>query len=346
VAALDWGPWDGGMVTPALRTEFQREGVGLIGLDAGADAMVRELGLAPSRHVEVVLGAGFGQDDVALAPGTWTLASVHHLDPATHPVLADHRLNGKAVLPFALSLEWMAEAARSVLALAGPTCLEDARVLRGVALAEGAEDVCVWVSDKDGTGRVTVELRGTKDQVYVRAFVPAAPVAAAQAAMEDPGQLAPYGRPVSKIYGTELFHGPSLEAVESIEGVSAEGMLLHLRTRATSEGLLPGPARPFLFDPFALDGVFQALILWCRASRGAPSLPSSVARITRLRPFTGTEPVRVNVRVREVDGAIVRSDVELSDGQGVGLRLEGYSCTVSPSLDKAFQEGSAVVAAS
>jgi hypothetical protein len=55
--------------------------------------------------------------------------------------------------------------------------------------------------------------------------------------------------------------------------------------------------------------------------------------------------VRVSVRVREVDGAIVRSDVELSDAQGVALRLEGYSCTVSPSLDKAFQEGSAALAA-
>jgi acyl carrier protein/NADP-dependent 3-hydroxy acid dehydrogenase YdfG len=344
VAALDWGPWDGGMVTPALRTEFQREGVGLIGLDAGADAMVRELGLAPSRHVEVVLGAGFGQDDVALPSGTWTLASVHHLDPATHPVLADHRLGGKAVLPFALSLEWMAEAARSVLALGGPVSLEDARVLRGVTLDASPEDVCVWVSDKDAAGRATVELRSTKDQVYVRAQVPAS-AAGTTAPMDDPGHLAPYGRPVAKIYGTELFHGPSLEAVESIEGVSAEGMLLHLRTQETSARLLPGPARPFLLDPFALDGVFQALILWCRASRGAPSLPSSIARITRLRPFASAEPVRVSVRVREVDGAIVRSDVELSDAQGVALRLEGYSCTVSPSLDKAFQEGSAALAA-
>ena len=41
VLALDWGPWDGGMVTPALRAHFQALGAGLIPIDDGAAAVRR-----------------------------------------------------------------------------------------------------------------------------------------------------------------------------------------------------------------------------------------------------------------------------------------------------------------
>ncbi len=43
VRAIDWGAWDGGMVNEALRAAFQRQGVPLIDLQAGAQAFVDEL---------------------------------------------------------------------------------------------------------------------------------------------------------------------------------------------------------------------------------------------------------------------------------------------------------------
>src|SRR4029450_7335977 len=36
VASVNWGPWDGGMVTPQLRKLFASEGVGVIPLREGA----------------------------------------------------------------------------------------------------------------------------------------------------------------------------------------------------------------------------------------------------------------------------------------------------------------------
>src|SRR5207248_4552223 len=43
VVAVNWGPWDGGMVTPALRGLFAAEGIGLIPLAAGARHLLREI---------------------------------------------------------------------------------------------------------------------------------------------------------------------------------------------------------------------------------------------------------------------------------------------------------------
>ncbi len=58
VVSLNWGPWDGGMVTPALKKLFAAEGVEIIDLAAGADYLLRELATPPGGPVElVILGA-------------------------------------------------------------------------------------------------------------------------------------------------------------------------------------------------------------------------------------------------------------------------------------------------
>jgi hypothetical protein len=59
VRALNWGPWDSGMVTPALRQRFAAAGVGLIASSAGAAAFVAEIesGLAALEQTDLVLAA-------------------------------------------------------------------------------------------------------------------------------------------------------------------------------------------------------------------------------------------------------------------------------------------------
>src|SRR5262249_2005338 len=110
--ALDWGPWEGGMVTPALRAEFEREGVPLIALADGARALADEVLTAPSGPSEVVLGAAFSDGPGATMDETgWALAASFRLDGRSWGVLADHQLAGKPVLPLAITLEWFAQAA-------------------------------------------------------------------------------------------------------------------------------------------------------------------------------------------------------------------------------------------
>ena len=55
VVSFNWGPWDGGMVTPELKRRFEAEGVGVIPLDAGAQQVVRELASPCGGPVEIVL---------------------------------------------------------------------------------------------------------------------------------------------------------------------------------------------------------------------------------------------------------------------------------------------------
>jgi acyl transferase domain-containing protein/acyl carrier protein len=58
VKSLGWGPWAGGMVTPALRKHFESMGVELIDLQVGARMLVDELASPQTDQVVVLLGGG------------------------------------------------------------------------------------------------------------------------------------------------------------------------------------------------------------------------------------------------------------------------------------------------
>ena len=59
VRSIDWGPWDGGMVTPALKRWFAERGISTIGLAQGAAAFVDELLYAgpEADQTEIILSA-------------------------------------------------------------------------------------------------------------------------------------------------------------------------------------------------------------------------------------------------------------------------------------------------
>ena len=61
VVCINWGPWDGGMVSPELRTLYAARGIGLIPVEQGARAFVDELRIAEHPNAEVVVSCSVEQ---------------------------------------------------------------------------------------------------------------------------------------------------------------------------------------------------------------------------------------------------------------------------------------------
>ena len=201
VVAINWGPWEGGMVTPSLAREFERLGVGLIPLEAGAQAMRDELCVPPGREVEVVIGNGFDATQPDERPqaappveqhgaaanesglvstgsaredaspmgsaGAMDVVFERVLSLGTHPVLASHVIDTRPVWPLALTLEWLAAAAWQQSGLPHLLAVEDLRVFRGVVLQGDSWPVRVVAGRPETIGPETVaritELRGGAD---------------------------------------------------------------------------------------------------------------------------------------------------------------------------------------
>ena len=92
VKSLNWGPWEGGMVTPALEAHFKAMGVPLIPLATGAQMLVDELLGSSAERVEIVMGGDpreVGLSGVQAGPYARFEISVSQ---GSHPYLKDHSI--------------------------------------------------------------------------------------------------------------------------------------------------------------------------------------------------------------------------------------------------------------
>ncbi|MBN2358776.1 MAG: SDR family NAD(P)-dependent oxidoreductase, partial [Deltaproteobacteria bacterium] len=113
VRALDWGPWQGGMVTPELRAQFEARATPLLSLERGSQLFVEELRTGSGPPSEVVLVAAAAG---ASPPGNARRSARFEVqvDATTLPQLADHCVLGVPVVPVVLVLEWFAAAAAAL----------------------------------------------------------------------------------------------------------------------------------------------------------------------------------------------------------------------------------------
>jgi NAD(P)-dependent dehydrogenase (short-subunit alcohol dehydrogenase family)/acyl carrier protein len=352
VVAVNWGPWDGGMVTPALRKQFEAEGVGVVGLADGGAFLADELAAA-GRAVEVLaLGRPGAAPPAGARPATpppadLALAFERAVDIDSHPVLGSHVIDGRAVLPVALHLEFLAHAAlhgNPGLVFHG---VNDLRITKGVTLGPGeAATVRAFAgraAKRDGQLVVPVELRARRgngqDAVRSRAEVVLVPELPPPPAADRPPALPPYPVSVDRAYADGLFHGPALRGLLALTGMSDAGMTGTARPAPPPADWLRAPHRSaWVADPLVLDGSFQMMCLWCRHQHGATSLPSFVGRFRQFRRRFPDGPVTVAARVTRDNGTFVRADLDYRDADGaVVAQVQDYECMIDPKLNAAFR---------
>ncbi|MEO3735423.1 beta-ketoacyl synthase N-terminal-like domain-containing protein [Shewanella baltica] len=161
VMSFDWGPWDGGMVNPALKKMFMDRGVYVIPLKAGAELFASQLlsntgaqllvgtdmqGSAPhddtSHKVQETEGSNLKKPEADLttdSSGPHALPNAVNpsavklqrtLDPKAMIFIEDHCINGNPVLPTVCAIQWMREAAFDVLKQ--PVKVQSYKLLKGI----------------------------------------------------------------------------------------------------------------------------------------------------------------------------------------------------------------------
>jgi len=334
VRSMGWGPWEGGMVDPALRRRFAELGVPMIPLPVGARMLVDELRSPRSSSVEVVLG-GEPRAEALLVEGSEqrVLRLEVRVDRRSHPYLADHAINGTAVVPVVLALEWMSRLARAFRPDLHLRAIDGVRVLRGIKLAhfEGEGDRFVLSARALSNGHgavVSLEIAGSDGTPHYRAEASMTP---APAALETSDRPAPEMQAWSgsSIYGDVLFHGLAFQVIESLEGVGPEGIAGTLR--GVEQAGWSGER--WQTDPAALDGALQLAVLWARDQLGRAMLPMGVGSLQLTSRPVVPGPLRCVVRCRECSGSRVEADVALFDAEGhVVSELRGAELVERPDM--------------
>jgi len=352
VVSFNWGPWDGGMVTPELKKLFAAEGIDVIPLRAGAECLVERLAATDGQAVEiVVLGAADAVEPVQAEPGSTAasaesdmhLAFTRRFDLDSHPFLRSHALNGRAVLPVAVMVEWLAHAAIHANPGLRFHGVDNLRVLKGVVLEEDQRvDLEFFVGDhrrRDGAYLAPVELRSGA-RVHARAEVL---LGESMPEAKEKPRLAPpkgdYGRAFEDIYGSLLFHGPEFQGIARVDGCDDQGIAVAAKPAPAPKQWMRNPLRgAWLADPLALDSSFQAVILATFDAAGAPSLPAFLRAYRQYGRFS-PDGCRVIARIVELGRHKAIADIEFLDAKSGALvaRLDGYECVIDPSLIEAFR---------
>jgi hypothetical protein len=353
---------------------FEAEGVGLIPLLEGAVFLVQELNAAGKAAEVIALGKQRGSGVVPV-PGTTsgstpppatglpnansvtgtgppapnaTLAFERTVDTTTHPILKAHVIDGRAVLPMALHLEWLAHAAlhgNPGLVFHG---FNDLRVTSGVQLdGSGPVQLRAFAGKavkQDKFFVVPVELRGkhkdgreairSRAEIVLVSALPASPPA------DSPPAISPLPYTVTQAYRELLFHGSELHGIESIDGASESAFI----GRAFAA---PAPAEWFQFpirsswvaEPLVLDASFQMMILWTRSQHDTGSLPCFAGRYRQFRKSFPADPTTVVIRVRRDDGKFARADIDYLDPDGrIIAQMQDYECVIDKTLNQAFRK--------
>lgn len=348
--AINWGPWDGGMVTPALKSLFSAEGIEVIGVDAGSSYLLRELQQRGDGPEIVILGPGSRNPSPVLAPPATIAVNAHAVAAAEMsfdvsvealPILRDHVLNGRAVLPAAMMLEYLAIAAAQHNPGLTVIGLEDFRVLKGVTLAPDESVTlvanCRALEKRGGEFICAVDIR-VGALPNARATVVMAAAAAPARAAKIPSETDRYDD-MAGVYGRVLFHGPALQGLTAIHGLSASGATATAAAHSTPDSFQKQPLRPqWITQPLTLDCVFQLMIVWSDAQLGARSLPAAIKSYRQFGAGITGRVCELRLAIRQTNAGRAVADCEIlrADGSLAAL-IEGYEATVEPALERAFQ---------
>ncbi|AKF05205.1 type I polyketide synthase [Sandaracinus amylolyticus] len=342
VKSLGWGPWEGGMVTPALKARFEKLGVPLIGLADGAKMLVDELGQGAGDDVELVLGGEPRAEALVSEPGAAGYGKATEeraldivIDRAAFPFIASHVVKGTPVFPAVMAIELFARAARTRRSDLVVSAVRELKVLRGIRLAhyETTGDrftVTSRLVTNGSSATYEMALVGEGGVKHYTAKIEMEPrLAIASASAPALGSLTPWS---DIVYGDVLFHGPLFHAIRSLEGESERGIagtLVGLRELGWSTD------DAWASDPALLDGGLQLAVLWVKHALKGASLPTSIGAYVPLRAVSGEDAARGPFRVvasgraKNRDQAVF--DVVFSDASGAAVaKLEDVEVSVLP----------------
>ncbi len=364
VISINWGPWDGGMVSAALKREFERNNIELIPTDAGALSLLSEMRGDKNAPVEVVIGAGINAKSVKNRISSYltrqktflsakrdeelSLAFKSEIDVDRFPILESHILDGKPVVPFALMSEWLGYGAlheNPGLMFCG---FDDLRLLNGIRLDHEKKVIRLMAGKAKKKGsvfEVDVEIRnginGNKEYIHSRAKAILADRFLPPPLFEKSFQIdnKAYLRNIEEVYEKILFHGLDLRGIKEITGYSSKGMTARVSAAPHPQNWMAEPVRSrWISDPLILDSAFQMAIVWCFEKTGLVSLPSYCAGYRQYRNRFPDEGVTAIFEVKDLNNYKIMGEFIFLDKKNlVVASLTGYEAVMNTSLIKAFR---------
>lgn len=347
--AVDWGAWDGGMVTREVRALLAERGVRLLPPDEGARVFTGQFAAHRAGEPRVLVGQAeaLGEREGAARPAAFT-ARRGLSGLGGDPLIAAHRVGAHPVLPATFGLGWMVNVVERALPGLRVVRASDVEVRKGLVLdGSGGEDFFTDVEpagQDGGLHLVRVTVRGPRTRFTVShyaATLALGPVTAPAAVVRGdvPWRT---GRSTEDALGVyreaTLFHGPPLQGLR--RELEASGSRLAVECRLPDTRVRAGAFAGRHYSPVLSDLLMQAAAVLARRVTGQACLPLSVGEAALFAPLPDDEAFVVtaeHVRHTEVDATVTVTAYDA--GGRVLQRFTDVYLAGNPAMAARFAEG-------
>jgi NAD(P)-dependent dehydrogenase (short-subunit alcohol dehydrogenase family) len=348
VVALDWGPWQSGMVTPVLAKAFERRGIHLIGMDDGTQFLAEQLSQSAYSHPQLIVGSELKRQPVSWEKQPAKAIIRRSLSLKDNPFLLDHVIGGNPVLPATCAAGWIINACLELYPGYQLKYLENYKILKGVVFDHDTPqefELVVNRTEKSTKNSVHLDievLSGFNQKLpryHYKCSVLLTPeidseTVEAKSWEQSPAQTFPTG--LELYQNGFLFHGPSFQGVKKVLELNDSGCrtLCHLPiSNAENQGQFPVRSN----NPYFNDVVVQSILVWTQLKMDSPCLPASLETFEYYGNLEFGKTYEVRMKIRSVSDSSIVGDLEVCDEQGnLYQRLIGLCGTISPQLKRLF----------
>lgn len=346
VSAINWGAWDAGMVSDALKKKFKEMGVVLVNSQGGPAMMVNEMNIQYANQPQVIIG-GTLPAGISYTEGALETHRIHrNMILAENPFLMHHVIQGNAVLPVVNAVGWMTNTCEQVFPDFSVHIVKDAKLFKGVVF-DGSEptDYIIELKEiqKDADTillETTILSQAPTAKLPTYHYKAQVTLVAKKNKLEFPkfqtqlsGTYSPTDGAVLYENGA-LFHGNYFQGIEQVLDWTEQQIVLKCKAPevpAKDQGQFPVIG----VNTFFSDIQYQGMVIWVQQyNNGAKSLPLSTESATVYKPVPFGKELFVHIEVVESNEFKMVANCTTYDENGdVYLFTKNAAVTVSKELE-------------
>jgi NAD(P)-dependent dehydrogenase (short-subunit alcohol dehydrogenase family) len=354
IVAINWGPWDSGMVSPQLKKVFADRGIDVIPIEVGAQMLLEELASSNNHDAQVVIGSLLTQPAEGLDTQLRSYRIYRQLSLADNSFLEDHAIATNPVLPATCAVAWMAHTCEQLYPGYSLSRIENFKVLKGIVF-ESRNQVHEFIIDvrevaKTDSQEISFEVRIwseiAKDKIR---FHYIGLVELCQEKLSSPIYNLPSYQSDQEITGQYfyqkqlLFHGSSFQGIEKVFNLDTQSLAMECYLQeldARKQGQFPLQS----LNPYSNDVLLQSVLAWSEYLYQVGCLPSEIQQITHFQIIPFDEKFYVFTEIQVKTETYVIANITACNKKGqIYMRISGIKYTISPGLNQLWQTDKAVV---
>ncbi|MBK1986540.1 SDR family NAD(P)-dependent oxidoreductase [Sphaerospermopsis aphanizomenoides BCCUSP55] len=344
VVAINWGPWESGMVSPELKQAFAERGIETIPIEVGTQMLVDELTNSSLENAQVVIGSPLVYIPPALNSELKNYRIKRQLTLESNPFLHDHVIAGRPVLPATCGLLWMANVCEQIHPGFKAFSCHNFKVLKGIVFDENlASEYILEIQELAKIENKEIELAAKISSInpegkiryhfstnlILKRQIDTAPNYELLNLTQDE-QFLITNKSLYQNGGISLFHGTTFQGVTSVLNASPGKLTIECKLpqpTAQQQGQFPVQT----FNPYIADVQIHALWLWTQHFHQIGCLPAEIQTFEQFAPVPFDETFYVTCEVKSKTESNVIADVITHNRQGqIYNRMIGAKGTILP----------------